>query len=303
MIADLKPYPAYKDSGVPWLGRVPEHWDVRRLKNAATNVVEQTAVARPGELYIALEHVEGWTGRVRTAAANTTFDSQVKRFRSNDVLFGKLRPYLAKVTRPAADGVCVGEFFVLRPRTPELLAPFLEHVLRSKPIIDVIDSSTFGAKMPRADWVFVGNLQVAFPTATEQSAIMHFLDDADRRIRRYIHAKRKLTALLKEEKQAIIHRAVTRGLDPNVRLKPSGVEWLGDVPEHWQAKRLNHLLNPAIPLAYGILLPGPRVDDGVPYLGAGDVRPERLRLEALPRTRSRLRIHGHRCDPASWSMP
>ena len=70
----------------------------------------------------------------------------------------------------------------------------------------------------------------------EQAAIVRFLDHADRRIRRYIRAKQKLIKLLEEQKQAIIHRAVTRGLDPNVRLKPSGVEWLGDVPEHWEVR-------------------------------------------------------------------
>jgi type I restriction enzyme S subunit len=76
------------------------------------------------------------------------------------------------------------------------------------------------------------------PPLTEQSAIVRFLDYVDRRIRRYIRAKKKLIELLKEQKQAIIHRAVTRGLDPNVRLKPSGVEWLGDVPEHWKVLRV-----------------------------------------------------------------
>ena len=72
------------------------------------------------------------------------------------------------------------------------------------------------------------------PPADEQAAIVRFLDHADRRIKRYIRTKQKLIKLLEEQKQAIIHRAVTRGLDPNVRLKPSGVEWLGDVPEHWE---------------------------------------------------------------------
>jgi type I restriction enzyme S subunit len=79
------------------------------------------------------------------------------------------------------------------------------------------------------------------PPADEQAAIMRFLDHADGRIRRYILAKQKLIKLLEEQKQAIIHRAVTRGLDPNVRLKPSGVEWLGDVPEHWEVRRLGRI--------------------------------------------------------------
>ena len=84
-------------------------------------------------------------------------------------------------------------------------------------------------------------VRVAVPSLPEQAAIVRFLDHADRRIRRYIRAKQKLIKLLEEQKQAIIHRAVTRGLDPNVRLKPSGVEWLGDVPEHWEVKKLRLL--------------------------------------------------------------
>ena len=75
---------------------------------------------------------------------------------------------------------------------------------------------------------------VPVPPLPEQAAIVRYLDHVDRRISRYIRAKQRLIELLEEEKQAIIHRAVTRGLDPDVRLKPSGVEWLGDVPEHWE---------------------------------------------------------------------
>jgi type I restriction enzyme S subunit len=84
-------------------------------------------------------------------------------------------------------------------------------------------------------------MPVLVPPRDEQAAIVRFLDHADRRIRRYIRAKQKLIKLLEEQKQAIIHRAVTRGLDPNVRLKPSGVEWLGEVPEHWELKRVKQL--------------------------------------------------------------
>ena len=83
---------------------------------------------------------------------------------------------------------------------------------------------------------------IALPPLPEQTAIVRFLDHVDRRIRHYIRAKQKLIGLLEEQKQAIIHRAVTRGLDPNVRLKPSGVEWLGDVPEHWEVKRCRYIL-------------------------------------------------------------
>lgn len=241
MIADLKPYLAMKDSGVPWLGEVPEHWTISRLKSSMENIIQQTGERRATDLYLALEHVESWTGRIRHAGSDVSFDSQVKRFRSGDVLFGKLRPYLAKVTRPIADGVCVGEFLVLRPRDPAASPSYMEQLLRSKPIIDAVNSSTFGAKMPRADWQFMGGMVLTLPPLPEQAAIVRFLDRADRRIRRHIRAKQKLIKLLEEQKQSIIHRAVTRGLDPGVLLKPSGVEWLGDVPEHWEVRRLKTL--------------------------------------------------------------
>ena len=267
MRINLKPYAAMKDSGVPWLGEVPKDWQVERLKNRARNVVEQTSTCQTGDLYLALEHVQGWTGRIRVKQ-NLTFSSQVKRFRPNDVLFGKLRFYLAKVARLAVSGVCVGEFFVIRSFSQALRSEFLENLLRSKHVIDVINGSTFGAKMPRVDWKFVGNLALAYPPPAEQSAIARFLDYTDRRIRRYIRANKKLITLLEEQKQVIIHCAVTRGLDPNVRLKPSGVEWLGDVPEHWEVVALKRVCNL---IRDGTHLPPPRVDLGVPLLSVRNI--------------------------------
>ena len=163
MIADLKPYPAMKDSGVSWLGDVPEHWTTVRLKSSMNNIVEQTTERRGSDLYVALEPVESWTGRLRHAGLDVSFDSQVKYFRSGDILFGKLRPYLAKVARPTSDGVCVGEFLVLRPRHSNAAAPYMEQLLRSKPIIDAVNSSTFGAKMPRAEWQFMGGMAIVHP--------------------------------------------------------------------------------------------------------------------------------------------
>ena len=101
--------------------------------------------------------------------------------------------------------------------------------------MNAINASTFGAKMPRADWQFIGGMQQPFPSVSEQTAIVRYLEAADSRIQRYISAKERLIELLTEQKQAVISEAVTRGLDPNIPLKPSGVEWLGDVPAHWEA--------------------------------------------------------------------
>jgi len=207
-----KPYPKYKDSGVEWLGEVPEHWEVRRLKSSVAHINEQTNAKNPDELYIALEHVESWTGRLRAPAGDVEFDSQVKRFRAGDVLFGKLRPYLAKVVRPEQDGVCVGEFFVLRPKyavTPR----YLEVVLRSSPAIDFVNSSTYGAKMPRADWTFVGGMLFPHPPITEQTAIVEFLDEQTERIDAAIAADRRVIDLLKEFRTRLVADVVTGKLD------------------------------------------------------------------------------------------
>ena len=245
----LIPYPLYASSSIPWPGCIPNHWKIARIKSQMDNVVDLTRRSSRGDIYVALEHVESWTGKIRDAGDDVNFESQVKRFQERDVLFGKLRPYLAKVTAPNRSGVCAGEFLVLRPLGHHLATKFLERFLRSKPIIDAVDASTFGAKMPRADWSFIGNMEMPVPPPDEQTAIVRFLDHADEQIQRYIAAKERLIKLLEEQRQALVHQAVTRGLDPNVRLKPSGVEWLGDVPEHW---RIGPLKRAFVSMDYGI---------------------------------------------------
>ena len=240
------PYPAYKDSGVEWLGEVPQSWGIFRLKGVVANVTDLTKELDGDNIYLALEHVESWTGKFSIMNNNIDFDSQAKRFQSGDVLFGKLRPYLAKVVYPGRDGVCAGEFLVLRPRHAGLLSKYLEQLLRSKPVIFAVDASTFGAKMPRADWQFIGNMRIPLPPLSEQRAIAHFLDDANERIQRYIHAKEKLIKLLEEQKRVIIHQAVTGQIDVRTgkaypTYKDSGVDWLGKVPAHWEVRRLKTL--------------------------------------------------------------
>ena len=281
MSADLKPYPAMKDSGVEWLGDVPKHWTTERLKSSMHNIVEQTTERRGAGLYVALEHVESWTGCLRHAGLDVSFDSQVKCFRSGDVLFGKLRPYLAKVTRPTSDGICVGEFLVLRPRHSNATAPYMEQQLRSKPIIDAVSSSTFGAKMPRADWQFMGGMAIALPPLPEQAAIVSFIDHADRRIRRYIRAKQKLIALLKEQKQAIIHQAVTGQIDirtgkPYQAYKSSGVEWFPEVPDHWNVLPMRRVIYSAVD---GPHFSPTYLDTGIPFLSARNVKSDAWSLE------------------------
>ena len=231
-----QPYSTYKPINVDWLGEVPDHWEVLRLKSVVHQVSDQVYGSQEKIPYVALEHVESWTGRVSPHVAEKP-DSQLKQFRSGDVLFGKLRPYLAKVVRAKHSGLCVSEFLVLRT-TDRISERFLAYLLRSKPAIDWINSSTFGARMPRADWQFVGDTKQPLPSLSEQTAIARFLDHATDQTERYIRAKEKLIALLEEQKQVMIHDAVTGRIDvrtgkPYPAYKPSGIEGKGCIPNHW----------------------------------------------------------------------
>ena len=208
-----QPYPAYKDSGINWLGRVPKHWEVRRLKTMVSNTVDPTRSRESGQFCLALENVESWTGRIRLPDDAAGFASQLKSFQAGDILFGKLRPYLAKVTRPERDGACVGEFLVLRPLPSNVIPSYTELVLRSRTVIEEVSGSTFGAKMPRADWMFLGGMHIPRPPVAEQRAIARFLDDADRRIRCHISATKRQIALLKEYRTRLIADVVTGKLD------------------------------------------------------------------------------------------
>jgi type I restriction enzyme S subunit len=209
----LDPKVRFIPSGVEWLGNVPEHWDIERLKNHVINITEQTNRKKNNEIYIALENVESWTGKLVNLDSTITFESQVKRFKPTDLLFGKLRPYLAKVTDPKVKGVCVGEFFVLRPRNKRLNISFLKFLLTSKPIIDVIDSSTFGAKMPRTSWAFFGSILLSFPPLLEQEKITKYLEEKTERIMNVINNIKLEISFLQEYRTRLIADVVTGKLD------------------------------------------------------------------------------------------
>ena len=203
-----------KPSGIPWLGDVPDGWEVKRLKVLAKNKIIQTRFRKPGEIYVALEHIESWSGRLIRRDYDTQFDSQVKSFVADDILFGKLRPYLAKVTRLDVGGICVGEILVLRANDSVIDPAFLECRMRTIDFIELVNSSTFGAKMPRADWDFIGNVRVAFPTSLiEQQAIVGYLESATHELSAVITGVMDEIALIQEFRTRMIADVVTGKLD------------------------------------------------------------------------------------------
>jgi type I restriction enzyme S subunit len=220
-----------KPSGVPWLGDVPAHWEVVRLKVLVALV---TTKAERHDWRVALENIESGTGRY--VATESEYEGEGIAFQPNDLLFGKLRPYLAKVLLVERSGEAVGDFYVMRPRE-KIDSEFLKFLLLSPEFINIVDGSTFGSKMPRASWDFVGAMPIPLPPLAEQQAIAAYLDRETARIDALAADQRRLIALLHEKRRAVIAHAVTQGLDPAAPRKPSGVEWLGDVPAHWEVVR------------------------------------------------------------------
>lgn len=204
-----RPYRAYKQSNVEWLGEVPEHWIVERLKSSMANIEEPSAEQRQHDLYVALEHVESWTGRLECVGLEGPPDSQLKRFAPGDVLFGKLRPYRARVACPSNGGLCVGEFLVLRPRRSAFAGRYVEQLLRSKPLIRAVDNLTHGARIPRAEWSTIGCMRILRPPLPEQIAIVGYLDKVAARIDQCIARTLRQIELVKDFRALLIADVVT----------------------------------------------------------------------------------------------
>lgn len=251
----LKPYPAMKDSGVPWLADVPEHWEVRRLRNAADMRVSNVDKhSHEGEQAVRLcNYVDVYKhDRISPGMSfmrATATGDEITRFRlaMDDVLITKDSEAWndigvpALVVESAEDLICGYHLALLRPFADRFTGGYLFRALQSRGVACQFHVEANGVTRYGLSHSAIKSIWLPTPPLPEQAAIVRFLEPADTRIRRYIRAKQKLIKLLEEQKQAIIHRAVTRGLDPNVCLKPSGVEWLGDVPEHWAVQRLGRI--------------------------------------------------------------
>ncbi len=282
MAAELKPYPAYKDSGVPWLGEVPAHWEVSRLSSIATVVNgypfdsqyfvkgEGTPLIRIRDLH-AIKTEVNYGGAIVEEALIETGDIIV----GMDGLFN-----VARWRGPAA--LLNQRMCCLRAKNSSRAGFIVRAVeLPLKIIGDLAHSTTVKHLSSKQ----VRNIELGVPPLSEQTAIARFLDHADRRIRCYIHAKEKLIALLEEQKQALIHQAVTGQIDirtgqPYPVYKPSGVEWLGEVPEHWEVVALRRKWQ-VIDCKH---LTVPFVDGGIPLASVREAQSFELNFKASNRT-------------------
>ncbi|MDY4486712.1 MAG: restriction endonuclease subunit S [Candidatus Limivicinus sp.] len=256
---------AMKDSGIEWIGQIPQEWVIKKLKYLVDLRTEKTADKAVPSPYVGLEHISSSVGTlIKDYEAILDFAGDTLDFKAGDVLFGKLRPYLAKAIRAETDGRCSSEFWVMNPCSVD--GRFLLYAILSPGFISCINQSTFGVKMPRAEWEYAGEQALAIPDSDTQRRIANYLDEKCAEIDALIAAKEKTNALLKERRQSIIYEAITKGLNPDAPMKDSGIEWIGQIPEHWSVGKTIYGLE--MPITDGPHETPQLYSDGVPFVSA-----------------------------------
>ena len=239
MICLPRPYPAYKPTRLPWLDNIPEHWAARRgkylfqkMERPVRRIDEVITCFRDGVVTLRKNRrTEGFTEALQEIG--------YQGIRKGDLVIHQMDAFAGAIGVSDSDGKGTPVYSVCKP-AEQANAYYYATLLREMSRNRWIEALAKGIRERSSDFRYseFGSQVLPLPPLPEQRAIVRYLDYMDDRIRRYVTAKEKLVALRKEERQAVIHQAVTRGLDPNVRLKPSGVEWLGDVPAHWEVRRL-----------------------------------------------------------------
>jgi len=229
-------------SGVPWLGTIPAHWSVEKVKFLAQLRGEKNTGTPSGVRYVGMEHVLPRVGKFSPVVDGTQeeAESTVNVFAKDDVLFGKLRPYLAKSVVAETDGVCSSEFLVLRPSN-SVYPKYLNATMLMQGFIDNVDASTYGAKMPRASWEFISQQRLPLPPLDEQQAIADYLDAETRRIDILICEKDELIELLREAQTSAFASALNRVSNLSTGQKNHKFPWLNSFPSTWRFVKVKHL--------------------------------------------------------------
>jgi type I restriction enzyme S subunit len=296
MIEGLKPYAKYKEAGLPWLPSLPSHWVIKRGKSYLFCIDERSKAGK--EELLTVSSARGVVPR--NSAKVTMFKAESyaghKLCWPGDLVINSLWAWGGGLGVAQHHGIISTAYSVYRSRPSAQINPRYLHVL--------VRSSAFHWELQvRSKGVWISRLQltdtsfldapIPLPPPDEQLAIVRFLDHANRKIDGFIRAKRKLIGLLNEQKQAIIHRAVTRGLDPNAKLKPSGIPWLGEIPAHWEVTSLRRHWR----VTDCKHLTVPFVEDGIPLASVREVQSFTLNLSRSKKTTPswyRMLIDGNR---------
>lgn len=277
----FKPYREYRDSGVEWLGEIPAHWELKRLRHAARLNPPASEVrgmdAGTEVSFVPMEAVGEYGGLDLTRSRRfADIGPGYTYFRDGDVVVAKITPCFENgkgaLASGLANGVAFGttELHVFRP-SATITSPYLFYVTSSNAFRHLGGGDMYGAGgQKRVSEAFFQNLRHPLPPLEDQRLIAAFLDRETARIDTLVAKKERLIELLQEQRTALINRAVTKGLDPNVPMVDSGVEWLGDMPASWASRRLRFLLR--APLKYGANEPAELADPDLPrYVRITDI--------------------------------
>ena len=245
MIDELKPYSEYKDSGLPWLGRVPGHWDVLPHRASFEEIKERE---HPNEQMLSVTITRGIIKQRDLLTGSSKKDgsrqdkSAYKLVCPGDIAYNKMRAWQGAIGASDLRGIISPAYVVQRLRGAHN-PRYFHHLFRTPGFAKEAESWSYGitSDMWSLRPEHFKAIYSTLPPIDEQATIVRFLDHATHRLDKAIRAKRKIIALLNEQKQAIIHHAVTRGLDPDVPLKDSGIPWLGQIPTHWELRRFKFL--------------------------------------------------------------
>lgn len=242
----VEKYSAYKDSGVEWLGEIPKHWTSERIATILDNVAERNRADLP---LLSITREKGVILRdMDNEEENHNFIpddlTNYKVLRKGQFGMNKMKAWQGSYGISEQDGIVSPAYFIFKLRN-DIDSRFFHLAIRSRLYISFFGSASDGVRIGQWDLSRerMKNIQFFIPPLPEQTAIAAFLDRKTALIDQAIDIKQKQIDLLKERRQILIHKAVTRGLNPNAKMKDSGVEWIGEIPEDWEVKKLRYLAN------------------------------------------------------------
>lgn len=262
-----------KDSGIEWIGDIPEHWETVKIKYLTTIRSEKGIFDPKSDIYIGLENIMSYKNDIITT--DTEYITSIYDVcKKGDILFSKLRPYLVKVIIAPFDCFCTGE--LMQFKSFDGNKRYFWYWLQNSCFIEVVNASTYGSKMPRANPEFILNLSMLRPPLPEQQQIANYLDRKCAEIDSLVSDIQRQIELLEEYKRSVITEAVTKGLDKNAPMKDSGIEWIGDIPEHWGIRKIKYIGSVRNGLTY---TPQDLCDNGTLVLRSSNVQNGKLSLE------------------------
>lgn len=236
----MKRYDSYKDSGVKWIGEIPSHWKVKKIKYIFE---ERSEKGFPNEPVLCSTQKYGVIPQSmyenRVVVVNKGLDG-LKLVRKGDFVIS-LRSFQGGIEYAHYQGIISAAYTILALNMG-INADYMKYLLKSYDFIQLLQTCVTGIREGQnINYALLRKNYIALPSLAEQRAIVSFLDTELGKIDTYMDKEQQLIERLKELKQSLIARAVTHGIDPNVKMKPSGINWIGEIPEHWKLLRAKNM--------------------------------------------------------------